>query len=89
MAMFAMITTYGPDTDLRLATRPAHREYLKTLIASGNLLHAGPFADDLGALVVFEADSQEQVEGFLAGDPYTKAGVLENAVIREWNRVLP
>ena len=89
MAKFAVITTYGPDTEKRMATRPTHRDYLRTLVDSGNLLHAGPFADDLGARVIFEAESKEQVEGFLADDPYTKAGCLAGAVVREWNRVMP
>ncbi len=89
MAKFALITTYSSDTDKRLALRPAHRDYLRSLAASGNLLHAGPFADEIGSLVIFEAESKEQVEGFIAADPFTKEGIFASVSLREWNRVLP
>jgi uncharacterized protein YciI len=49
---------------------------------------SGPFVDDTGALLVLEAESREQVEEFLANDPYRDAGVVDNALIKEWNIVM-
>jgi uncharacterized protein YciI len=49
---------------------------------------SGPFVDDSGALLVIEAESLSEVEGFLANDPYRAAGVVDNALVREWNIVM-
>ena len=85
---FAAIIEYTTDTAKIAATRPAHREYLKTLLDSGRLAISGPFADDRGGILVYEADSAEQVENMLRDDPFTKAGVFEKWQIREWRVVM-
>ena len=36
MALFAVVLEFGEDNELRLATRPSHREYLRTLLDEGN-----------------------------------------------------
>ncbi len=88
MAKFALLLTYG-DRARRDETRPAHRDYLKSLLERGKLYGAGPFTDDSGALIIYEAADQREAESLLANDPYTKAeGVVASAMIREWGRVL-
>lgn len=90
MAKFAVILTYDPaDTERRQAIRPTHREYLKSLAERGKLLHSGPWADDSGALIIYEAESLDEAREILAGDPFSTEGIARNAVIKEWNRVLP
>ena len=37
---------------------------------------AGPFADDAGALWVFDADNAEAAEEIVRGDPLVEAGVI-------------
>jgi len=59
------------------------------LADQGKLLHAGPFADDLGSLIVYEAGSADEVQVILNNDPFSKEGIITDSVIREWNRVLP
>lgn len=88
MATFAVVYTFADNEAVRLETRPKHREYLKTLLDAGNIVLSGPFVDDTGALLVIEADSREEVEGFLANDPYRDAGVVDNAMVKEWNIVM-
>jgi uncharacterized protein YciI len=85
---FAAIIEYTTDTAKIAATRPAHREYLKTLLDSGRLAISGPFADDRGGILVYEANSAEEVERMLRDDPFTKAGVFEKVQIREWRVVM-
>lgn len=85
---FAAIIEYTTDTAKIAATRPAHREYLKTLLDSGRLAISGPFADDRGGILVYEANSAEEVEAMLRDDPFTKAGVFEKVQIREWRVVM-
>jgi uncharacterized protein len=89
MAKFAVILTYSSDNEKRQAVRPSHRDYLRSLADQGKLLHAGPFADDSGSLIVYEAASSDEVQAILNDDPFTKEGIITDSVIREWNRVMP
>ncbi len=90
MAKFAVILTYDADqTARRQEVRPTHRDYLKSLADAGKLLHAGPFADDSGALIVYEAETRAEAESFLSEDPFTKQGIIKAWQMNEWNRVLP
>ena len=89
MANFAVTLTFTDDLDKRLATRPTHRDYLKVLLDSGNLVQSGPFIDDSGALLVYEADDLAAAETLLASDPYSQAGgIIESSTIKEWNIVI-
>ena len=72
---FAAFLEYDRDKGQIKAIFRAHRRYLRTFLESGQLLAAGPFADDAGALNVYEAESLDQVEGWLRGGPSHAAGV--------------
>jgi uncharacterized protein YciI len=65
MARFLVLTTFTSQ-DLRIAHRPAHREHLQGLVASGHLLMAGPFDDQSGGIQIFEAEDFAEVEGVFA-----------------------
>ena len=73
--------------DLRLATRPAHLEYLKSLRA--HLKFAGPFLGPdekpVGSLVVVDAESIEAARAIADADPYAKAGLFRRVDVRRWN----
>lgn len=56
----------------RLESRPAHREWLTSLKADGRLVQGGPFADGLGALLVFNVADEEALDELLQADPYPK-----------------
>ena len=89
MANFAVTLTFTDDLDKRLATRSMHRDYLKKLLDSGKLVQSGPFIDDSGALLVYEADDLTAAEAQLAADPYsTTGGIIESSTIKEWNIVI-
>ncbi|MFN8676328.1 MAG: YciI family protein [Thermomicrobiales bacterium] len=88
MATFAVVYTFADNEAVRLETRPKHREYLKGILEAGNIALSGPFVDDSGALIVIEADSLADAERIVANDPYRAAGVVDNALIREWNIVM-
>jgi uncharacterized protein YciI len=79
---------FSEDEELRLRTRPVHREYLGTLVAAGKLWLSGPWADDTGALLIYEAENLAEAERLLEADPYRTAGVLANVRIREWRIVM-
>ena len=74
----------GPD---RVSAVEPHREYIKA--RAHNILSAGAtFARDgktvEGGAYIVEADSYEDVEAFVANDPFTLAGIRESVVIQPW-----
>ncbi len=85
---FAVIFEYTSDKQKIQLHRPAHREYLIRLRDQGQLAVAGPFGDDSGSLIVYEAATPEDVEKILVDDPFAKNGVFVNRIIRPWNPVI-
>ena len=83
---FAVIYTYTDDTELRDSTRSAHREYLSEFVDDGSLLVAGAWApsEAPGGLLVFRAADRAAGQAIVDRDPYTRAGVVSAADIREW-----
>ena len=88
MPLFAAIVTFTDDVERRQQVRPTHREYLKTLIESGKLHESGPFGDDSGALLIYDAADVAEVQEIMGADPYTPSGIIAEVRIHEWNRVL-
>ena len=84
---FAAIIEYLQDKAKVDAIRPVHRQYLTGLLQEGKLAATGPFTDDSGALIVYEADTAEQAEKLLKGDPFHAAGVFVSWKIRPWKVV--
>ena len=84
---YAAIIEYTPDTAKVAEIRPKHREYESMLVEKGQLSCAGPFMDDFGALIVYEADSAEEAESILKADPFCIAGVFVRWTIRPWKVV--
>ncbi|HEV2106850.1 MAG TPA: YciI family protein [Thermomicrobiales bacterium] len=83
MAKFLALITYG-DRARRDATRPRHREYLQELLDSGKLHESGPFTDDSGAAIVYNATDESEARELLANDPYSQDGVLSDIRLVEW-----
>jgi uncharacterized protein YciI len=77
------------DDEKRLQVRPAHRAFLAERLAERKLVTAGPWADDSGALLVFEADSEAELRELLAADPYRIANVYDEVSLREWQPIFP
>lgn len=62
---------------IRMANRDAHLAY----IAGFDIAAAGPILDDegemRGSLIIIDLPSHEDVDAYLADDPYTLAGLAE------------
>jgi uncharacterized protein len=86
--LYALICTDKPNSlDLRLANRPDHVAYLKSL--GDTLVLAGPFTKDdgetmIGSLIVVEAPSREAAKKIADGDPFAKAGLFATVEVRPW-----
>ena len=62
-----------------------HVAYMMRLAKAGSLISAGPFGDRDGALLIFRAGSEAQVEALVAEDPWTANGVLETEMLACWD----
>lgn len=71
------------DADKSAEYRPAHLEYLEQRWSEGVLSAYGRFADGSGGLLIYTAESDEQVKAWAEADPYVvhKARSYE---IHEW-----
>ncbi len=89
MPLFATTYRYVADSDAaRDATRPAHREYLATLTARGELALSGPYVGgEGGALLVFEAASEADAVALTDADPFVVEGLVAEVSVREWQTV--
>jgi hypothetical protein len=85
---FAAIIEYAQDRAKIAELRPTHRQYLASLKEKGQLAASGPFTDDSGALIVYEADTAEAAEALLRGDPFHQAGIFVSYRLRPWNPVI-
>jgi uncharacterized protein YciI len=85
---FAAIIEYAQDKVKIAEIRPVHRQYLAILKERGQLAASGPFTDDSGALIVYEAATSEEAEKILKGDPFCRNGVFVRWVLRPWNPVI-
>ncbi|MEV0615975.1 muconolactone Delta-isomerase family protein [Nonomuraea sp. NPDC050404] len=87
MARFVLQMAFDGDPR-RLEARPAHREHLRRLKEQGRLVTAGPWADDSGALHVYEVADEAELREILREDPYTAVNGYEIVSLREWTPIM-
>jgi uncharacterized protein YciI len=85
---FAAVIEYTQDKTKIQEVRPLQRQYLADLKARGQLAASGPFFDDSGALIVYEAGSRKEAERLLRGDPFYQSGIFLKWQLRPWNPVI-
>ncbi|WP_328650845.1 YciI family protein [Micromonospora sp. NBC_00330] len=85
--MFILELSFGDAPD-RLAARPAHRERLQALHQEGRLVMAGPFADDSGALLIFDVPDAAAFAAVVAEDPYYRTPGVTIVSQREWSPIV-
>jgi uncharacterized protein YciI len=84
---FAAVIEYLQDKNKVSEIRPTHRAYLTSLKEKGQLAAAGPFTDDSGALIIYEAGSKEEAEKLIKADPFCQNGIFLKWQLRPWNSV--
>lgn len=87
MSKFVVMLTYIEDKEKIARVRPAHREHLTRQFDAGKLYHAGPYTDDTGGMAIYTADSEEEVRGILAVDPFMTEGIITEAEVKGWELV--
>jgi hypothetical protein len=76
---------------LRAENRAAHLDYLKSF--GSRVVAAGPLLDDdgqqmVGSLLILEFEGRAELDAFLAGDPYAKAGLFRSVEVRPWRKAI-
>ncbi|WP_428033141.1 YciI family protein [Amphritea sp.] len=98
--LYAIICEDEPGTlEQRMATRPDHLARLEALRDEGRLLVAGPHpaidsedpgpAGFTGSLVIAEFPSLAEAQSWADQDPYKKAGVYRQVMVKPYKKVLP
>lgn len=75
------------DDPVRLELRPQHRDRLCALHDAGDLVLAGPWEDESGALLVFDC-TRAELDRALEEDPYYSAPGVTVASVRVWDPVV-
>jgi len=87
---YAILTTDKPNSaELRAKVRNTHIEYLTANMHK--LLAAGALIDDDGSgghggILIVDTDERKEAEAFIAGDPFTKAGLFEKVTVTRWRK---
>jgi uncharacterized protein YciI len=78
----------GGALELRMATRPAHLEWIKGLdpiVKIGGPLLADDGKTPVGSMLVIEAETLEAAGAIFAQDPYATAGLWQSTTLRPFN----
>ena len=96
MSHFAVIREAGPGwTDGGIAGQPAvndHAVFMNALADEGLILFAGPLAGTerrrLRALLIVDAETEDEIRRRLADDPWVHSDRLAIASIEQWNLIV-
>jgi uncharacterized protein YciI len=77
------------SSDLRAKVRDVHLKYLDANMH--RLLAAGAVISDdgtggHGGILIVDTDVRKEAEEFIAGDPFTKAGLFEKVTVTRWRK---
>ena len=86
---FLAISSAGPNRDSSKDTREQpfwddHAKFIDQLVDDGLILMGGPLVDGGGALLVFNAEDENEVREKLKDDPWTTHGVLKLESVKRW-----
>lgn len=78
--------------DVRIAVRPAHKDYLAAM--ADRIAFAGPLLGEdgrtmVGSLLAIDFDSLEQARAWLAEEPFTRAGLYAHVHVHAFENLWP
>lgn len=87
--LFAVRRTYRPphDASRPLEAQPGwdeHAAYMDAAAEAGRVALAGPLEGAGEALIIVRAESEAEVQRWLADDPWTANGVLRTVSVAAW-----
>jgi uncharacterized protein YciI len=86
---FLAISSAGPNRDPSKSTREQplwdeHAAFIDQLVADGCILMGGPLVDEGGALLIVNAEDENEVREKLKNDPWFTRGVLKLKSVKRW-----
>ena len=86
---FVVISSAGRNRNLSKGTREQpfwdqHAEFIDRLVAEGSILMGGPLVDEGGALLIFNAEDENEVREKLKNDPWIQHCILKLETIKRW-----
>ena len=88
---FVIIARDGTDPEApnrRQAVRPAHLEGIRRFVERGNILVGGAILDEagtmVGSVIVADFPTREELDAWLAGDPYVTDGVWQEVDVQPY-----
>jgi len=85
---FVIVARDGADAEAkarRQRVRPAHLEGIRPFVERGEILVGGAILDDggdmVGSVLIAEFASREELDAWLAADPYVTGGVWEQVEV--------
>jgi uncharacterized protein YciI len=87
---FVLISSAGPNRDLSKGTREQpfwdeHAAFIDRLVDEGSILMGGPFVDEGGSLLIFNAEDENEVREKMKNDPWFEQGILKLESIKRWH----
>ena len=87
--MYYIVHCIDKPDNARAELHKEHRAYLESQPLK--MFTAGPLMDDtgekmIGSMLIFECDSREQIDAFLADEPFNKGGVFEQVNVHRWDK---
>jgi len=87
--IFVVISAASPNRDVSKDTREQpfwdeHAEFIDRLVAEGFILMGGPLVDEGGALLIVNAEDENEVSEKLKNDPWRDQGILKLESIKRW-----
>ena len=61
-----------------------HAAFIDQLVAEGFILMGGPFVDQGGAMLIVNAEDENEVREKLRNDPWMEHGVLKLESVKRW-----
>lgn len=76
--------------DRRMAARPAHFDYVRSLKEKGQFVLGGALLDPegrmIGSMLLLDMETDEQLQNYLHNDPYIVQGVWETIDVKPFRQ---
>lgn len=86
---FIAISSAGPNRDSSKGTREQpfwdeHAAFIDQLVEEGFILMGGPLVDEGGALLILNAEDENEVREKLKNDPWFQKGISKLESVKRW-----
>jgi uncharacterized protein YciI len=83
------ISSAGPNRDPSKGTRQQplwdeHAAFIDQLVDDGFIVMGGPLVDEGGALLIVNAEDENEVKQKLKNDPWFEHGILKLESVKRW-----